>query len=49
MSHLSFFEYVIRKDLSNEEIIGISEQMEVIREVDMGEETGMCGVIGTGR
>ena len=32
---------VIRKDLSNEEIIGISEQMEIIREVDMGEETGI--------
>ncbi|MDF2855770.1 MAG: hypothetical protein K0Q87_1621 [Neobacillus sp.] len=32
---------IIQKKLSNEEIIGISEQMEVIREVDMGEETGI--------
>lgn len=29
------------KDLSVEEIIGITERMEVIREVDMGEETGI--------
>ncbi|WP_342429704.1 YcdB/YcdC domain-containing protein [Neobacillus sp. FSL H8-0543] len=32
---------IIRKYLSNEEIIGITEQMEVIREVDMGEEIGI--------
>ncbi|MEG6617207.1 YcdB/YcdC domain-containing protein [Peptococcaceae bacterium 1198_IL3148] len=30
-----------RKDLSIEDIVGISEGMEVIREVDMGEETGI--------
>lgn len=29
------------KDLSIEDIVGISERMEVIREVDMGEETGV--------
>src|SRR5690606_12315896 len=29
------------KDVSNEEIIGITDRMEIIREVDMGEETGI--------
>lgn len=31
----------IQKDLSVNELIGITEQMEIIREVDMGEETGI--------
>ncbi|PFG12050.1 uncharacterized protein DUF4901 [Bacillus sp. es.036] len=31
----------VHKDLSIEDIIGITEKMEVIREVDMGEETGI--------
>ena len=31
----------VHKDLSIEDIIGINEKMEVIREVDMGEETGI--------
>lgn len=31
----------VRKDLSIEDIIGITEKIEVIREVDMGEETGI--------
>lgn len=32
---------VFQKDVSVEEIIGITEEMEVIREVDWGEETGI--------
>ncbi len=32
---------VMRKDVSIEEIIGITEEMEIIREVDWGEETGI--------
>jgi len=32
---------VLRKELTNEEIIGITERMEVIREVDMQNETGI--------
>lgn len=32
---------IIRKDVSVEEIIGITDEMEVIREVDWGEETGI--------
>lgn len=32
---------VMRKDLSKEELIGISERMEIIREVDMGDEIGV--------
>ncbi|WP_163969801.1 YcdB/YcdC domain-containing protein [Oceanobacillus halotolerans] len=31
----------VRKDLSIEDIVGITDRMEVIREVDMGEETGI--------
>nr|WP_017754027.1 YcdB/YcdC domain-containing protein [Calidifontibacillus oryziterrae] len=34
-------ETIVQNDLSSEEIIGISEEMEVIREVDWGEETGI--------
>ena len=32
---------IVRKDVPFEEIVGITEQMEVIREVDVGEETGI--------
>ena len=32
---------ITQKESSNEEIIGITEQMEIIREVDMGPETGI--------